>query len=455
MVGKLFGTTGIRGIANEFLTPEFCSKISCVFGNYMREKFNVKNILVGMDPRTSSEMIKHAVISGLLSAGCNVYDTGIVPTPAIQYAVKEKKFDGGVMVTGSHIPPERNGIKFFLPDGNEVYGEIEKEIEDMYFNENFKRVSWNEIGKIYNTDAVKFYKEMLLNEGIKADKPLTIVVDLGHGAQSIVAPFVLRGLGHKIITMNAQMDGFFPGRASEPDRKNLENLMKIVKALNADLGIGFDGDGDRSIFIDDKGEYIMGDVIGAIIADYIMKEGDIVVTGISTSAIIDYVARKHKGRVIRTKVGAADVVNAIMQNNAVFGFEENGGSIFPHINLGREGCLTVVKILKILKEKNKKISEIISEYPKFYQIKEKIQCKDELKNKLTENIKKRIKEEYKNANFDETDGIKILFDDGWILFRPSWTEPIYRIFAEGESEDRAKELIVLGKRIVKEELEKI
>ncbi|MDI6730144.1 MAG: phosphoglucosamine mutase [Candidatus Altarchaeum sp.] len=457
MVGKLFGTTGIRGTANDFLTPEFCSNIAYVFGNYVREKFNAKNVLVGMDPRTSSNMIKHAVISGLLSAGCDVYDSGITPVPSIQYAVKEKiyKFDAGIMITGSHIPIERNGLKFFIPDGNEVYGKIEEEIEDLYFSEKSERALWNEIGKIYNADAGKIYKEMLLKEGVKAGKEngLKIVVDTGHGAQSNIIPFVLRELGHKVITLNAQMDGFFPGRSSEPDKKNLENLMKVVKALNADIGMAFDGDGDRSIFIDDKGEYVMGDMIGAIIADYLMKEGDFVVTGISTSAIIDYVAEKKGGLTIRTKVGAADVVGAIMKNNAVFGFEENGGSIFPNINLGREGGLTAVKILKILHDKKKKMSEIIAEYPKFYQIKEKIPCRDELKNKLTLAIKKKIKESNdKHMKIDETDGIKILFGDGWILFRPSWTEPIYRIFAEGKSESRTAELIEFGRKISKEAL---
>ncbi len=460
MVGKLFGTTGIRGTANDFLTPEFCSNIAYVFGNYVREKFNAKNVLVGMDPRTSSDMIKHAVISGLLSAGCDVYDSGITPVPSIQYAVKEKiyKFDVGIMITGSHIPIDRNGLKFFMPNGNEVYGKIEEEIEELYFSGKFKRVLWNEIGKIYTADAGKIYKEMLLKEGVKVDKEngLKIVVDTGHGAQSKIMPFVLRELGHKVITLNAQMDGFFPGRPSEPDKKNLENLIKVVNALNADLGMAFDGDGDRSIFVDDKGEYIMGDMIGATIADHLMKEGAFVVTGISTSAIIDYVAEKHKGKVIRTKVGAADVVGAIMENNAIFGFEENGGSIFPKINLGREGGLTAVKILKILHDKKKKLSEIIAEYPKFYQIKEKIQCRDELKNKLTLAIKEKIKEskesKYKNTKIDETDGIKILFSDGWILFRPSWTEPIYRIFAEGKSESRTAELIEFGRKIANESL---
>ncbi|CEG12039.1 Phosphomannomutase; alpha-phosphoglucomutase [groundwater metagenome] len=460
MVGKLFGTTGIRGTANDFLTPEFCSKIASVFGNYLNEKFNAKNVIVGMDPRTSSDMIRTAVISGLLSAGCDVYDSGITSTPSIQYAVKEKiyKFDAGIMITGSHIPIDRNGLKFFMPDGNEVYGKIEEEIEELYFSGKFKRVLWNEIGKIYNADAGKIYKEMLLKEGVKVGKEncLKIVVDTGHGAQSNIIPFVLRELGHKVITLNAQMDGFFPGRPSEPDKKNLENLMNVVKVLNADLGMAFDGDGDRSIFVDDKGEYVMGDIIGAIIADYLMKEKDVVVTGISTSAIIDYVAEKKKGKVIRTKVGAADVVGAIMKNNAIFGFEENGGSIFPTINLGREGGLTAVKILKILHDKNKKLSEIIAEYPKFYQIKEKIQCRDELKNKLTLAIKEKIKEskdsKYKNGKIDETDGIKILFGDGWILFRPSWTEPIYRIFAEGKSERIAAELIEFGRKISNEAL---
>ncbi|MFN3528201.1 MAG: phosphoglucosamine mutase, partial [Candidatus Altarchaeaceae archaeon] len=214
MVGRLFGTTGIRGIANEFLTPEFASKISCVFGNYIMKTCDNKRpkIIVGRDTRTSSEMLMYGVISGLLSAGCDVYNSNILPTPAIQYVIRKLKFDGGVIITGSHIPPERNGIKFFIQDSNEVYGEIEKEIEDMYFSERFERAKWNEIGEVKKINGIEVYEEMLLQEGLKVDEKdqLKIVVDTAHGAQSEVIPRVLRKLNHKVITLNAQMDGFFP-----------------------------------------------------------------------------------------------------------------------------------------------------------------------------------------------------------------------------------------------------
>lgn len=459
MVGKLFGTTGIRGVANEFLTPEFSAKISCIFGNYIKKRENKDKvkILIGRDTRTSSDMLKYGAISGLLSAGCDIYDTGIIPTPGLQYAIRKLKFDGGIMITGSHIPPERNGMKFFLSDSNEVYGEIEKEIEDAYFSEKFERAKWNEIGEVKSINAGEVYEEMLLKEGIKVEKEkaLKIVVDTVHGAQSEIVPRVLRKLNHKVITLNAQMDGFFPGRYPEPEKKNLEILINTVKNLNADIGIAFDCDGDRSIFIDDKGNYIMGDVIGAILADKYVKEGDVVVTTVSTSSIIDYVVEKKKGIVERTRVGAADVVGKIIEKNAIFGFEENGGSIFPDLNLGREGGLTVVKILKILYERNEKFSDVIEKYPKFYQIKDKFPCEDNLKNKLTEKIKEIFEKQKDLIKTDETDGIKGIFENGWILFRPSWTEPIYRIFVEGKTEEQAKKLYEIGMNIVKEAKEKL
>ena len=449
-MAKLFGTTGIRGLANEFLTPEFCAKIAGAFGTYIGGRG--KKVLIAMDPRTSSEMIKNSTISGLLSAGCDVYDSGIAPTPAVQYSVRNFDFDAGIMITGSHIPPERNGLKFFVSDGTEVYGPLEEEIEKIFFGDKIKRVAWTEIGTVHQFDCVMPYKKMLLDTGIKNEnKNFKIILDPGHGAQCGIVSFVLRELGYDVLTINAQPDGFFPGRHSEPDQKNLKNLIEIIKIMGADIGIGIDGDGDRTIFVDDCGNFIMGDITGSILTDDLMKEGDSVVTPVSTSSLIDWVCEKNNGKVIKTKVGAADVVAELLKNDSVFAFEENGGNIFAKINLCRDGGLTAVYMLNILAKRKKKLSEIVSEFPKYHQLKDKINCPDELKQKLTA----KVKEIYCNEEVIDVDGIKILFGDGWMLLRPSGTEPIFRIFVESQTEERAKKLMEQGLKTVNEAVLKL
>ena len=398
--------------------------------------------MIARDTRTSSPMLENAATAGLVAVGCDVYDSEIAPTPALQYAVRNFDFDAGVMITGSHIPPERNGLKFFISDGTEVYGKIEEEIEDMYFKNKIEHANWRDIGRIHAFDCVGPYKEMLLKTGIEGD--LKVVVDPGHGAQCNVMPLVLRELGYEVITINSQPDGYFPGRNPEPTEKTMDNLIKVMKSLNADFGVALDGDGDRSIFVGDGGKFLMGDITAAVIAD--AMEAKKVVTPISSSSLIDWVVKKNNGQVIKTKVGAADVVAETQKQGADFAFEENGGCIFPQINLCRDGGLATVYLLNILTKKGKTLSEIISELPEYHQIKSKVECSDELKPKLTE----KVKEFYADQEIVDIDGLKVLFDDGWMLFRSSGTEPIFRIFVEAETKERAEKLMEEGLKTVKE-----
>ncbi|NLM03354.1 MAG: phosphoglucosamine mutase, partial [Methanothermobacter wolfeii] len=241
---RLFGTFGVRRLANEVLTPEFASKLAAAYGSLVDGQ-----IAVGGDTRTSTVMIKNAVISGLLSTGCDVVDLGILPTPAVQYAVRNY-YDGGVIVTASHNPPEYNGIKFVDADGIGIPENMEEKIEDIFFTEGFKRVAWNRIGEVTsNQGVVDEYQEEVIKrvdaEAIRKRK-FRVVVDCGCGAASYTMPYILRKLGCSIITLNSQPDGFFPGRDPEPVPENLSELMETVKSTGADLGIAHDGDADRT-----------------------------------------------------------------------------------------------------------------------------------------------------------------------------------------------------------------
>jgi phosphomannomutase/phosphoglucomutase len=445
---RLFGTFGVRRIANQELTPEFASKLAAAYGSLIKG-----TVAVGGDPRTSTEMIKHSVIAGLLSAGCKVVDLGILPTPAVQYAVRNY-YDGGVMITASHNPPKYNGLKFVDSDGIGIHDEMEEKIEDIFFDENPDRVSWNEIGEVFkNKGIIEEYIENVFNlvdsEVIKGAN-LKVIVDCGSGAACFTTPYLLRKLGCEVTTMNCQPDGFFPGRNPEPTSENLEELKDVVKSTNADLGIAHDGDADRTICIDEKGDFVFGDKTFALVEKDMLIEngGGIIVTTVATSAAIYDIAEKYGGEVIATRVGDLLVARELKNRKGLFGGEENGGLIFPDFVYGRDAALSTAKIVEIMAKANKPLSELIEELPKYCSSKLKVECPDELKT----NVMERIVEATCDYEVDTKDGVKILTDEGWVIIRPSGTEPIFRCFAEAENEEDAKKMAEWGISLVKENL---
>ncbi len=447
---KLFGTNGIRGVVNKELTPEIAMNIGLSIGTY----FSSKKIVVGMDARLSGEMLKQAVISGLIATGNNVIDVGHIPTPGLQYIVKKYNTDAGVMITASHNPPQFNGIKLILSDGVEADKETEKQIENIYFQKSFKLKQWNEVGT-YSMDknANAVYIEGIL-ENVDVEKirkrKLKVVIDCSNSVGSLVTPYVMRKLGATVITINSHLDGTFPGRNPEPTPEHLQDLIRSVKATGADFGVAHDGDADRAIFIDEKGNYIWGDKSFAMIADYILEgtNGEILVTPVSSGKLIEEISQKHNAKIHWTKVGSINVSRAILQTHAIVGGEENGGVFLPQHQPVRDGAMTTAFIANIISEREKTLSEIISELPKYYNYKKRVECPNDMKIKVLEILKEKTKD-YRTVTID---GIKIYKDEGWVLIRPSGTEPIFRIFAESTSQDKAKELCDFGENLYKEAL---
>ncbi|AIF68730.1 bifunctional phosphomannomutase/phosphoglucomutase [Palaeococcus pacificus DY20341] len=454
-MGKLFGTFGVRGITNEEITPEFAMKIGMAFGTLLKREQPNKELwtIVGMDTRVSGEMLKNALISGLLSVGVNVIDVGIAPTPAIQFACRYFGADGGVSITASHNPPEYNGIKLLEPNGLGLKKEREAIVEDLFFNEQFHRAKWNEIGKLVERDIIRPYidaiKAKVDVEAIKKRRPF-VVVDTSNGAGSLTLPYLLRELGCKVVSVNAHPDGHFPARNPEPNEENLKGFMKIVKALGADFGVAQDGDADRSVFIDENGKFVQGDKTFALVVKAMLEEnkGGLVVTTIATSHIIDELTKTYGGEVLKTKVGDLIVSRALLEHNGLVGGEENGGVIFPDHVLGRDGAMTVAKIVEIFAKSGMRFSELIDELPKFYQVKTKRHVEGDRK-AIVARVAEIARENY---TLDTTDGTKILFDDGWVLVRASGTEPIIRIFSEAKDERKAKEYLDLGLGLLDEAL---
>ncbi len=443
---KLFGTNGIRGVVNEEMTIDLASHIGLAWGTYLYQQYEKPKVAIGTDARLSNIMLKQSVSSGLLATGCKVTDVGLLPTPAIQYTVKTKDFDSGVVITASHNPPQFNGIKGIDADGTEFSKKTEETIEDIYFRKTFSLKHWNQIHRVCVADnAAQDYKNAIIGQvdsNTIKQKKLHVVLDCGNGAGGIVTPDLLSQFGCKLLCLNCEPDGHFPGHPSEPTPENLQQLMNTVKKTDADFGVAQDGDADRAIFVDEQGRYVWGDQTLTLMADYITKEnnGGTVVTPVTSSRSVEEVVTKNNGKVVRTKVGSPIVAREMMKQNAVFGGEENGGLIFPKMQFCRDSAMTIAKIIEIICSENKSFSSLLDKLPRYELLKTKINCPNHLKQKVLEEIKNQVSKESQIMNIDTTDGLKLYYNSGWVLMRPSGTEPIFRVYAEAKTSGEAKKL---------------
>lgn len=440
----LFGTNGVRGIANVELTTDMAMNLAKSFGT-----FRPGTIAVGRDTRESGEMFKAAVISGLLSTGCRVVDLGIAPIPAVQNYVKRCGMDGGIMVTASHNPPEYNGIKGIASDGTEYSHEDEAVVEKLYYSHEFAEAPWNETGELSHADPKPMYIGGIISKvdatAIK-NKKFKVVADPGCGAASLTTPFLLRKLGCKVVTLNAQVDGTFPGRNPEPTGNEINDLEAVVVASGADLGVAHDCDADRAVFVDEKGRFVNEDILLAIMTKHMLEKspGSTIVTPVSSSSLIQDIADEYRSKVIWTQVGSIYVARTMMEKGAVFGGEGNGGLIFPEFQYCRDGGMSAATMLELLAHTGKKLSAVVDGMPAYHSVKDKIKCKDK------EAVMRQIEAHVKEGKVDKTDGLKIYKPEGWVLIRMSGTEPIIRVFAESRTGAGAKNLADYGVGLVNE-----
>jgi phosphomannomutase / phosphoglucomutase len=368
----------------------------------------------------------------------------MAPTPALQYAVKNHGMGGGVIVTASHNPPEYNGIKVIWNDGIEISHEQETEIEAIFFENKPEYAKWDKLGA--TTELSEINKEYI--EAVKkhvntlkiAEKHYHVLVDAANSVGSLATPQLLTELGCKVTVTNANIDGTFPGRMPEPRPENLQNAAATIKKIGADLGVAFDGDADRSIFLDENGQVHMGDKTFAIVVKYFLIDNpnSKIVTPVSSSTLIKETADAYKGEIVWTKVGSVTVSQKMKQIKAKLGGEENGGVFYgPHQSV-RDGAMTTALILEIMAKTGAKLSELVAEQPQYFIEKGKIDCPEDKKMKVLE----KLREQVKGPNVTTIDGVKIWFDDqSAILVRPSGTEPTYRLYAEAKNKEKALKLV--------------
>lgn len=442
----LFGTSGIRGPADTFFTKRFCYDIAKTFVEFLKEENLLGPIAIGMDPRTSSPRIKKDLLLGLSLANEELYDEGATPIPSMNWLLKVTPVKAAIMITGSHIAPELNGVKFYAHE-EEVSAEDQKKIEQIYFRVKGSKIPENINPEVIIEDRARtLYTEMLLSLAKKPYPKWKVAIDCANGSQSVVMPELLRILGLEVVEVNCDPQKDFIARDTDTDDKaGIEEVKKEVVTKNCDFGIAFDGDGDRVVFISEKGEFIQGEYSCGLVAKE--SPGKTIVTTVAASQVVEKLGKK----VVRTKVGSPYVVGKMKEIGAKFGFEQNGGAISAEIMYSRDGGGMTMKLLNIYSKFKGPLSALVATLPKFYMFRTKVDYKKELKETIISDAKKH----FRGVSVDETDGLKIRLDETtWILFRSSANAPEFRVFAESQEEERAKKLLDESINFVKEVISK-
>lgn len=429
--------SGVRGIVGDTLIPPIIIRFAQAFGTFT----NGGKIVVGTDTRPSREMVKHAVIAGLLSTGCEIVDVGIVPVPTLQFIVRKLNADGGIMITASHNPIEWNALKFVSSTGTFLTQQQIERVIDIYHQGSFTLKSSLEYKQlIYDTTVAETHIEKILSsvdvEKIKKCK-FKVVLDSCNGAGSILTIKLLEHLGCQVVAINTDITKPFP-RNPEPLPENLKQLCDTVKETNADIGFAQDADADRLAIVSDEGIAIGEEYTLALaVKNVLSKTKGPVVINLSTSKMVEDICLENNCKLYRTKVGEINVVEKMQKVNAVIGGEGNGGVIYPEVNPCRDSLCGIALILELLSTTGVKLSKLLQQLPKYYMAKSKITISSDKVGTVLNYFRKK----FSNEEIDTQDGLRITFSEGWIHLRPSNTEPIIRIVVETAKEELTTQII--------------
>ena len=429
--------SGVRGVVGDSLTPGLLARFAEAFGTYIGSG----SVVVGRDTRTSGEMVRQAVFSGLLSSGCRVIDLDVCPVPTVQLAVRHRRAHGGIAITASHNPVEWNALKFIGPDGLFLGAGPARELLDIYHQGEYVKVSGAEMRSIERmTDGLDLHMQAILDEVgplPKHQRRVRVALDACNGAGALLAPRLLDALGADVVPINITPNGLFP-RPAEPLPENLGALCEAVRTHQCDVGFAQDMDADRLAVIAETGEPIGEDYTLVLATWYVLgqRRGP-VVANLSTTAALDAVARRFGCEVLRTKIGEAHVTERMRIEKAVIGGEGNGGVIYPRINFARDSQVGMALILHLLASSGKTVSALMAELPHYRMAKEKLTCPS---GKIPD-VLRMVKHDYAHLPMDTRDGVKVTLADGWFHVRGSNTEPIVRVVAEASSDQAVRQII--------------
>ena len=456
LIKSISGIRGtIGGKINKNLTPFEAVKFGCAYGVWLKRNSNKNKlkVVIGRDARISGEMIQNFVQNSLISLGINVIDLGLSTTPTVELMVKEYHADGGIIITASHNPAEWNALKLLDKYGefldNNSGEEIVKisESDDYVFSEVYDLGTITKMNNTMKTHIDSVLKLDLVNTDLIRKTKLKVVIDAINSSGGIIVPLLLNELNIDYSCIYCKPTGDFQHNP-EPLKENLTELCKKVIEEKADLGIAVDPDVDRLVFVCENGEIFGEENTLVACADYVLsKNPGSTVSNLSSTRGLKDVTEKQGQSYYASAVGEVNVVNKMKECNAVIGGEGNGGVIYPESHYGRDAIVGIGLFLSLLIEKNISVSELLSIYPKYKMVKEKINLSKEID---VDKILNKLAIKYNNENINETDGLKVDFKDSWVHLRKSNTEPIIRIYGEGKSEEIANSLVNQIKLDIKE-----
>ncbi|MCP2604868.1 phosphomannomutase/phosphoglucomutase [Candidatus Aminicenantes bacterium AH-873-B07] len=441
---EIFRQYDIRGVADKDLTPKIVEILGKGIGTYLRKR-DKKEIVIGRDARLSSPEFRNALLAGLISTGCKVIDLGLIPTPLLYFSIYYQKKDGGVMITGSHNPPEYNGFKIMCGEET-LYGEEIQEIYKIILNEKYVKGEGNY--SVYN--IIPEYQEYLC-KNVQIKRKLKVVIDAGNGTGGIIAVPIFRKLGFDVEELYCEPDGNFPHHHPDPTIPEfLKDLKEKVEKTSADVGIAFDGDADRLGVIDEKGNTLWGDQLMIIFCRDILPKnrGAAIISEVKASQLLYDEIERLGGRPVMWKTGHSFIKKKIKEEKALLAGEMSGHLFFADRYFGFDDAIySALRLLEVLSKREKPLSQMLSDLPTTYRTPEiRLYCSDQVKFKIVNEVKKKLSEKYPIIDID---GVRAIFPNGWGLVRASNTQPVLVLRFEAETKEGLKKI----ESTVKKEIE--
>ncbi len=443
---RLFGSSGIRGVANVEITPLLAQRL----GGALATIHEGGEVVVGRDARLTGPMLEAALSAGIASCGADAKLVGLLPTPVIAWLTRELETSAGVAISASHNPPEYNGLKVFNGRGMSLTEKEQKPVEELMQGGELDYSPWDGVGSAEPVDAAWMYLDAI-EDSVGLGREWRIACDLFCGATSAIAADVFDAAGLKASLINGHADGHFPAGDPEPTTENLRRLGAYMRATGAEAGFGFDGDGDRMMAVDERGAPVSGDRLLAAYAGHVVERGGrgVVVTHVGASMCVEDAVEAAGGKVIRVRVGDAYITEEMEKRKAVFGGEPIGAWVLPEVHMCPDGILSALKLLEALEERGQTLSQFVEGIPEYPTRSEKVKVGD--RGRVMRLVEERYEEVFPNVqSVNRVDGLRIQMPGGWILIRASGTEPLIRLTAEGRDERATVSLLERGEKLVKE-----
>jgi phosphomannomutase/phosphoglucomutase len=457
MPQRLFGTAGIRGVTNTGITAELALRVARAYGDWIRRHARKSgSVAVGHDTRWGAEMLARAAASGFASAGLHVQFYGCVSTGVLSLNVARTQQDGALLVTGSHLPPDRIGLLLLQGDGSIAPFSVTDAVEEILRSEDYREVPPQEIGRL--EEAFHPY-ELYISECMQAldarlcrSKKFKVLADPANGTASYIAMEFFQWLGCDVELLNYDPNPV-PGRPSEPRAGVVGDAIAAVRKNGCHVGVCFDVDADRSLFIDADGIPVSEDTMGAVFAKHELRKGDVCVVPINSSGLIEQVCRDAGARLEYCEVGQPPTLEAIKRLGAAFSYEESGKYYFPRRFLWSDGLYSAGRLLEIMATTGRSLAELAAEFPRYHQVKKNVAVdedrKDQALARATQRLQKSLTEG--RARDVTVDGFKRVYEDhSWLLFRKSGTEPLIRVYSDAPTKERAEELAAKGEALLGE-----